>query len=93
MAVMCLVPNRLLTESEWECATRAGTTTARYWGRDIGEDRANCKTCGRRSDGTRTMPVGTFPANSFGLYDMIGNVWQWTQDCWHDSYQDAPLTS
>ena len=41
----------------------------------------------------QTALVGSFPANRFGLYDMVGNVWEWTEDCWHESYQGAPPTN
>jgi formylglycine-generating enzyme required for sulfatase activity len=76
---------RLLSESEWEYAARAGTTSAYYWGDEIGSGHANCRDCGRQKDLERTLPVGSFPPNAFGLYDMAGNVWQWTQDCYADS--------
>jgi formylglycine-generating enzyme required for sulfatase activity len=81
---------RLLTEAEWEYTARAGTMTMYYWGDDIGERNANCNGCGSRWDGELTSPVGSFPPNQFGLYDMAGNVWQWTQDCYHPSYSSAP---
>jgi len=97
---------RLASEAEWEYAARANTTTARFWGEspdqacayanvmdatgksrvpDVTWEAHNC------SDGhAYTSPVGSFKPNAFGLYDMLGNVWQWTQDCWHDNYNGAP---
>ncbi len=83
-------PYRLLSESEYEYATRAGTTTAYPWGDAIGSNNANCNGCGSQWGGKQTAPVGSFAANGFGLYDMVGNVWEWTQDCYHDSYNGAP---
>ncbi len=81
---------RLLSESEWEYVARAGTATRYWWGRDIGRNRANCDRCGSRWDDERTAPVGSFEANAFGLHDVHGNVWEWVQDCWNDSYAGAP---
>jgi formylglycine-generating enzyme required for sulfatase activity len=83
-------PYRLPTEAEWEYAARAGTTTAYYWGDEIGKGNANCKGCGTQWDRKLTAAVGSFPANAFGLYDMAGNVWQWVQDCYHEDYSEAP---
>jgi formylglycine-generating enzyme required for sulfatase activity len=79
---------RLLTEAEWEYAARAGTTTAYFWGDEIGEGNANCRGCGGQWDGT--APVGSFAPNAFGLHDMHGNVWERVEDCWHDSYAGNP---
>jgi formylglycine-generating enzyme required for sulfatase activity len=83
-------PYRLLTEAEWEYAARAGTTTAYYWGDEIGNGNANCSLCGSQWDNKQPAPVGSFAANAFGLYDMAGNVNQWMQDCFHDSYDGVP---
>lgn len=84
-------PYRLLSEAEWEYAARGGTTTAHWWGDAIGRGHANCYDCGSTWDGKQTAPVGSFAANPFGLQDMLGNVWQWTEDCWHASYAGAPV--
>lgn len=72
---------RLPKEIEWEYAARAGTKTAYYWGDDIGKANATCNDCGNAWDGDSTSPIGTFPANAWGLFDMSGNVAQWMQDC------------
>jgi formylglycine-generating enzyme required for sulfatase activity len=81
---------RLLTESEWEYAARATTTTPYYWGDEFGNGNANCNGCGSQWDHKQTSPVGSFKPNMFGLYDMAGNVWQWMQDCYHSDYDEAP---
>lgn len=83
-------PYRLLTEAEWEYAARAGTTTAHYWGDEIGKGNASCDGCGSKWDNRQTSPVGLFKPNAFGLYDMAGNVLQWVQDCYHGDYKEAP---
>lgn len=83
-------PYRLLSEAEYEYAARAGSQTAYPWGNEIGAGNANCVGCGGRWNGKQPAPVGSFPANRFGLYDMNGNVWQWVEDCTHKSYQGAP---
>lgn len=80
---------RLPSEAEWEYAARAGTQTARWWGDAIGSGNANCAGCGSRWY-WRTSPVGSFRPNPFGLYDMLGNVYQWMSDCWNKSYLGAP---
>jgi formylglycine-generating enzyme required for sulfatase activity len=88
---------RLPSEAEWEYAARAGTSTAFWWGGAASHDYANygadqcCKglAAGRdRWEGT--SPVGSLPANAFGLFDMSGNVMQYVDDCWHPKYDGAP---
>jgi formylglycine-generating enzyme required for sulfatase activity len=81
---------RLLSESEYEYTMRAGTTTAYPWGDDLGKNNANCDGCGSKWDNQQTAPVGSFAPNKFGLYDMVGNVWEWTEDCVHSNYNRAP---
>lgn len=89
---------RLLSESEWEYAARAGTTTPFAFGETLSADQANYNGQYTYGSGTKgvnrkqTVPVGRFPANVFGLHDMHGNVWEWVEDCWHveDNYEDAP---
>jgi formylglycine-generating enzyme required for sulfatase activity len=91
LAKLTSKPYRLLSEAEYEYATRAGTTTPWPWGNDIelnGQPMAKCDGCGGPS--SRTAPAGSFPPNKFGLYDMVGNVEEWTEDCWHNNYTDAP---
>jgi len=73
---------RLLSESEWEYAARAGTTTKYHWGNSFDPGRANKR--------GKTVPVGRYEANRFGLHDMHGNVWELVEDCWHKSYAGAP---
>ena len=81
---------RLPSESEWEYAARAGTTTRYSWGQDLGRNRANCRRCRSRWDNDRTAPTGSFAANGWGLHDMHGNVTEWAADCWHENYARAP---
>jgi uncharacterized protein (TIGR03067 family) len=83
-------PYRLPTEAEWEYACRAGTTTPFHFGETISSDQANYngEDYGNGKKGKyrgKTTPVGTFPANAWGLHDMHGNVWQWCQD-WYGKY-------
>jgi formylglycine-generating enzyme required for sulfatase activity len=84
-------PYRLLTEAEYEYATRAGAQTAYPWGNAVVQNNANCTGCGGQWNGKETAPVGSFAANGFGLYDMAGNVWEWTQT-WYAATSAAPLS-
>jgi formylglycine-generating enzyme required for sulfatase activity len=82
-------PYRLLSESEWEYAARAGGSTEYSFGNDIGSGNANCDGCGSPQD-NRTAPVDSFQPNDFGLYNMHGNVAEWVADCWSQNYNSAP---
>ncbi len=87
---------RLPSEAEWEYACRAGTTTPFYFGETITGELANYNasyTYAEEAKGEyreETTPVGQFPPNAFGLYDMHGNVREWCADTWHDNYDGAP---
>jgi formylglycine-generating enzyme required for sulfatase activity/uncharacterized protein YgiM (DUF1202 family) len=74
---------RLLSEAEWEYISRSRVSTPNY---------INSQITGSRShSGNRTKKVGSYQANSFGVYDLSGNVIEWVEDCWNDNYQDAPV--
>jgi formylglycine-generating enzyme required for sulfatase activity/chromosome segregation ATPase len=80
---------RLPTEAEWEYAVRAGGVSRHWWDDEEEGVYANCFNCGSEWDNRKTSPVGSFPANRFGLHDMAGNVQEWTQDCYQTGYTDA----
>ena len=81
---------RLLTEAEWEYAARAGTSAAYSWGNEIDLSLANYLPGDHEGARGKTVPVGSFEPNSWGLYDMHGNVAEWVEDCWNRTYSGAP---
>ncbi|MGP0088646.1 MAG: SUMF1/EgtB/PvdO family nonheme iron enzyme [Xanthobacteraceae bacterium] len=89
-------PYRLLSEAEREYVTRAGTTTTFWWGASISTSQANYDGRYTYAGGPKgefrqkTVPVDTFQPNPWGLYQVHGNVYEWVEDCWHDSYTGAP---
>jgi formylglycine-generating enzyme required for sulfatase activity len=81
---------RLLSEAEWEYAARGRTSPGaypRFW---FGDDEAELCLYGLCGPGRTTSPAGQYRPNAFGLHDMSSKVWQWTGDCYHDSYVGAP---
>ena len=82
---------RLPTEAEWERAARGGKENLRYsWGDEFKAGSANAEGQSRDDHWQFTSPVGSFPQNPYGLYDVHGNVWQWVEDCYHLSYVGMP---
>jgi formylglycine-generating enzyme required for sulfatase activity len=87
---------RLPSEAEWEYAARAGTTSPLSTGATITTDEANFNgnyTYNGSDKGVfrqRTTPVGSYSSNAFGLHDIHGNLYEYVEDCWHESYEGAP---
>ena len=75
---------RLLSEAEWEYMARAGSTTRYPWGNTVKQGQKN------RLSSNSALPVGSYPANTFGVFDTAGGVWEWVEDCWNNTYQGAP---
>ena len=87
---------RLLSEAEREYVTRAGTNTPFWWGNSISTSQANYdgKPYGVRTNGEnrgRTVPADSFAPNPWGFYQVHGNIYEWTEDCWNDNYNGAPV--
>lgn len=84
---------RLPSEAEWEYAARAGQGRRYWWGNTMEINMANCAECGSRWANRSTAPVGSFASNPWGIFDMSGNVHEWTLDTVVENYTGAPETA
>jgi len=82
----------LPSEAQWEYAAGTGARSPFWWGYEEEPNRAHCFGCGTGLDPRKPTRIGSFQPNRFGLYDVNGNVAEWVRDCWHDNYNNAPLT-
>jgi formylglycine-generating enzyme required for sulfatase activity len=80
----------LLSEAQREYVTRAGTSSPFWWGSTISPSHANYDAGSHHKFNYQTAPVDSFQPNPWGLYQVHGNVWEWTEDCWNESYDGAP---
>jgi formylglycine-generating enzyme required for sulfatase activity len=81
---------RLPSEAEWEYAARGGTASHYWWGNVVGVAEANCADCGGPQDRRAPLPVDAFRPNGFGLFDILGGVAEWMEDCWVPNYRRTP---
>lgn len=80
---------RLFSEAEWEYACRAGSSTRFFWGNEF--DETYCWYSGNAQNSSQSVLLHENKSNAFGLVDMLGNIWDWCEDDWHDDYSGAPI--